>query len=168
MTRRLWLLVLLKVAFGLLLIGLGAAANLTFTDRADDRVASGVPVVGRLTDVQTARAPNSVAVRYKYGGSPYHTMARSLLGSAINHVEGADVVVYVDPADPASIALPGGFASDGGWWLAILPAPLAVNGVVFLVLAGVGALSGRAGGSGPARPPRTRATPGPAGTPAPR
>lgn len=155
---------LLKAAFGMLLIALAATAHLTFTDRADDRVANGDVATSRVAAVQTARAPNSLTVQYEYHGSPYQATARSLFGDASNHVAGTEIVVYVDPSDPRSIALPGGFASDGGWWLVILPVPLAVNGGVFVLLAVARAVSGRAGGPGPARPPRTRATLGPAGT----
>jgi hypothetical protein len=168
MNRRRWFSVLVKAAFGMLLVALAAVAHLTFTDRADERVANGVAVTARLTDAQNARAPNSVTVQYEYGGSSYQATARSLFGNASTYVDSAEIVVYVDPSDPASIALSGGFASDGGWWFVILPAPLAANGAVFLVLTAVGTLSGPAGGSGPGRPPRTRATPGPAGTRAPR
>lgn len=136
--RWVWLPVIVKVVLGSFLIFLGVAAYETFTGRADQRVTNGAAMTGRLTEVVVTRGPDSVTVEYEYGESSYRATARSLFGSASGYSEGAEALVYVDRSDPRSVALSGGFASDGGWWFVVLPAPVAVSGVVVVVLTIVG------------------------------
>lgn len=126
---------LLKSAFGLVLLVCGVLLYQTFVDRADQRIANGIVVTGEVESVGTTPGPDWVTVTYTYEGSEHQATARSLLGSASDYRDVAEIDVYVDQNDPASIALPSGFASDGNWLLVSLPTPLAVWGVVAIVLA---------------------------------
>lgn len=134
-TRRSWWPMLLKCAFGILLIACGVLLYQAFVDRADQRIAHGAIVTGQVTGVGTTRGIDSVSVTYTYKGWEYHATARSLLGSADDYRDTTEIEIYIDPNDLASIALPGGFASDGNWVLVSLPIPLVVWGSAAVVLA---------------------------------